>query len=60
LRENPRQQHKAGLVHPVTDAVQQNGVEAGVAEKDFDGALRGRIAAENGVNLLPDRSEHGT
>jgi hypothetical protein len=59
LRQNPRQQREAGLMHPVPHAVQQDSVEAWIAEEDFDGALRGWITAENGINLLLDRSEHG-
>jgi tagatose-1,6-bisphosphate aldolase non-catalytic subunit AgaZ/GatZ len=59
LRQNSRQQHEARLVHAVSDAVQQDGMEAGVTEEDFERTLRGWIAAENGINLLPDRSEHG-
>jgi hypothetical protein len=39
--------------------MQQDGVEARVTEEDFHRTLRGWIAAENGINLLPDRSEHG-
>jgi hypothetical protein len=46
-------------MHPVAHAMQQDGVKARVTEEDFYRALRGRIATENGINLLPDRSEHG-
>jgi hypothetical protein len=59
LRQNARQQHESGLMHPMAHAMQQDGVKARVTEEDFYRALRGRIATENGINLLPDRSEHG-
>ena len=59
LGKNPCQQHEARLMHPVGGAMQQDGVEAGITEEDFDRALGRRITTENGIDLLADRSEHG-
>lgn len=40
------------------EAVQENGVESGVAEDDFEHTLRGGVLAENGVDLFPDGAKH--
>jgi len=58
LRQDTCRQRKSCAVHLVPQPVQQNGMKTGIAEENFDGALRGRIAAENRVDLLPDGSEH--
>ena len=47
-------------VELVRQAVQQDGVEARVAEEDFEHALGGRILPEDGIDLFPDGAKHGT
>jgi hypothetical protein len=42
----------------MAEAVQEDRVEPGVAEQDFDDALGRRVLPENGVDLLFDRPEH--
>jgi hypothetical protein len=39
-------------------AVNHHGVEAGITQYDFENAARRGIAAENGIDLLTDVSEH--
>src|SRR5580704_17230249 len=47
LRQNPRQLREPRLMHPVGGTMQQDRVEAGVTEEDFDRALGRWITAEN-------------
>ena len=58
LRDHARHQRHPPAIQPVRQAVQQDGVEAGVAEEDLDHALGGRVFPENGVDLFPDGSQH--
>ena len=58
LREHPRHQRHAPPVQAVRHAVRQDGVEARVAEEDFQHALGGRILPEDGVDLFADGAEH--
>src|SRR5215813_14041752 len=41
------------------DAVDPDGVDAGIAQHDLEGGARGRIALEHGSNILAHRFEHG-
>jgi hypothetical protein len=38
--------------------MQQDGVEARIAEKDFERTLRGWVTAKDGLDLLPNGSKH--
>ena len=58
LRNDARQQRETADVQPVRQPVQQDGMKAGVTEKNLDRALGGWIAAENGIDLFPDGSKH--
>jgi len=40
------------------DVVKPHRVEPGVAEQDFQHALRGRIALEDDANVFPDPTKH--
>jgi hypothetical protein len=60
LRENARSERKTRAVQLVAQPMQQNGMEAGIAEEDFDGALRSGIATEDGIDLFPEGAEHGS
>ena len=55
---HPRHQRHAPAVEAVRQAVRQDGVEARIAEEDFEHALGGRIFPEDGVDLFPDGAEH--
>src|SRR5438105_4691059 len=58
LRKDSRRKRESGPMQLVSQPMQQDGVEPRVAEKDFDGALRGRVAAKDGIDLLPNGSKH--
>jgi uncharacterized protein (TIGR03437 family) len=58
LGDDAGQQGDAGAVKLVGEAVQEDGVEAGIAEHDFQAALGGGILAEDGVELFADGPEH--
>ena len=58
LRDHARQREPAGSVEMVRHAMQQDGVESRIAQDDFEHAARGRIAPEDGVELLANVSGH--
>ena len=58
LRDKTRQHGNAPLVQAVCETVRQDGVKSRVTEKDLEDALRGRILAEDRIDLLPDRPKH--
>jgi hypothetical protein len=58
LRDDSGNQRKACHVKLVGAPVPKNGMEAGVAEKDFHRALGGGISAKNGLDLFPDGAKH--
>ena len=60
LRQDARRKREARAVQPVAHPVEQDGVEARIAEKDLDCALGSRISPEDGLDLFPDSSEHIT
>src|ERR1022692_1273815 len=60
LRENASGEREAGAVQLVTQPMQQDSMESGIAEEDFDSALRGGIATEDGIDLFPEGAEHGS
>jgi hypothetical protein len=60
LRKDSRQQREAIGVQPVSRAMQQDGMKAGVTEKDFQRALGGWITVEDGFDLFPDGPKHTT
>jgi hypothetical protein len=57
LGDHAGEREPSGFVNAVRDSVQDNGVEAGVAEENFQHAARRRVAAENGVDLFTDSRE---
>src|SRR5690242_19373389 len=59
LRQNACRESETSLVHSMPQPVQEDCMETRVAEEDFDRALRGGVAAEDGIDLFPDGSEHG-
>ena len=46
------------FIEAVGEPVDQNGMEAGVTEDDFQHALGGGIFTEDRIELLPDVAEH--
>ena len=62
VRENwltiARQREPAAAIQPVRQAMQQDRVEAGIAQHDLQHAARGGIALEHGVDLFADGAEH--
>jgi hypothetical protein len=58
LRHEPRKKWDPPAVQAVGNAVQQNGVQARIAEEYLKDALGGRVLTEDGVDLLFDGSEH--
>ncbi len=49
---------KPASVQPVSHAMQQDGMKAGITEEDLQRALGGWIAVENGIDLFPDGPKH--
>jgi hypothetical protein len=60
LLKNARGEGKAGAVQLVAQPMQEDGVESWIAEENFDGALRGGIATEDGIDLFPEGAEHAS
>src|ERR1700743_507183 len=60
LRDEPRNDRDVRLVQPMRETVQQNGVEAGVTEEDFNGALRRWVFTKYGIDLFPDSGKHAS
>jgi hypothetical protein len=60
LRENAGGKREASAMQLVTQPMQQDGMESGIAEEDFDSTLRGGIATEDGIDLFPEGAEHGS
>jgi hypothetical protein len=58
LRDDSGQGEPAGFINAVGQAMDQDGVESGVAQHDFEHATGGGVALENGVELLSDVGEH--
>src|SRR5580693_9408091 len=58
LRGDPGQGEPASFIDSVRDAMNENGVESGVAEDDLQHATRGGVAFEDGIELFPDVGEH--
>ena len=58
LRDDAGEQRKAGRVKLMGGAMQEDGMEAGVTEKDLDRALGRGVSAKNGLDLFPDGSKH--
>ena len=58
LRGQPRQQYPAAGIEAVRHPMQHQRVKAGIAQNNFEHAPRGRIAPENGVDLLANDSGH--
>src|SRR5579862_339955 len=58
LGDHSRNERDAPAIEPMGEAMSQNGVEAGVTEKDFNDALGRRVFPENGVDLFPDGAKH--
>ena len=48
----------AGLIKRVGEAMEKDGVEAGITEQNLDNTLGGGVFAEDSVDLFLDRSEH--
>ena len=59
LGNESRQERHPPAVELVGHAVGQDGMEAGVAQNDFEGAFGRRVLSEDRVELFPDSSEHG-
>jgi hypothetical protein len=45
-------------VQPVSRAMQQDGMEAGITEEDLHRAFGGRIPVKNGIDLFPNGPKH--
>ena len=60
LRQDPRGEREPGAVQLMTQPMQQDGVETGITKEDFERALGGGIATEDGIDLFPERAEHGS
>ena len=58
LGNHPGHGKPSGVVKPVCHSMQQHRVKTGIAQDDLQHAARGRIAAEDGIDLFPDRPEH--
>jgi hypothetical protein len=58
LRDDSGQSEPASLIDAVGDAMDQDGVESGITQYDFEHAAGGGVALEDGVELLPDIGEH--
>jgi hypothetical protein len=58
LREEPRQQRHSPAIELVGQAVDQNGMEAGVTEQYLDYTSGGWVFPENGIDLFPDGAQH--
>ena len=58
MRDDARQREPARSVEIVRYAMQQNGVEARVAQDDFEHAAGGRIAPEDRIELLANVASH--
>jgi hypothetical protein len=58
LRNSARQQDKARGMHPVSQPMQQNSVEAWITEENFNHALGCGIVSKDGIDLFPDCSKH--
>jgi len=59
LRQNAGRQRKTSPMQLVSQPVQQDGMEARITKENLDGAFRGGIATEDGIDLFPEGSEHG-
>ena len=58
LRDDASEGEPASAVDAMGDAVDEDGVESGVAEEDFKHAAGGGVALEDGMDLLPEVREH--
>jgi len=58
LRNDAGQNRDIQFVKPVREPVKQNGVKAGIAQKDFDEAAGRRIPLFDGADLLAYGAEH--
>jgi hypothetical protein len=59
LADDARRQRHTRIVKAMGEAVQQDRVKAGVAEKDLKYAPGGRVLPEYRFDLFPNGAEHG-
>jgi hypothetical protein len=58
LRDDTRQNRYAGFAKTMRKPVREDGVNSGVTEEDFEGALGSRILSKDRLDLFPERLEH--
>ena len=58
LADDAGQSEPSGQVEAVCEAVEQDGVKAGITQQDFRYAARRRVPAKHGVDLFTDGLEH--
>src|SRR5215831_1719691 len=59
VRQPARGGRPSGPPQGVRDAVDPDGVDAGIAQHDLEGGARSRIALQHGSDILAHRFEHG-
>src|SRR5262249_16596773 len=48
----------SGAIEPVREAMQQNGMHAGITQQDFEHTACGRVTPEYRIDLLPQCAKH--
>jgi hypothetical protein len=58
MRNQPRSDEEASPVEPVRDAVQEDGVDSGIAKQNLQAAFRSWVVLEDSLDLFSDTSKH--
>src|SRR5262249_8079790 len=58
LAHHARGRIPSGAIEPVREAMQQNGMHAGITQQDFEHTACGRVTPEYRIDLLPQCAKH--